>query len=258
MAHCSLKNLVRQKLYAGEASLGTFVTIGSPDIVDILKHLGLDWFIFDTEHSYMSTDTVKTMMQALGDGKASPMVRIGQIDQYLVKRALDIGGEGLLVPLVNSPEEAEKLIKFAMYPPKGVRGAGPGRASRYGMNFAEYLRTANEELLIAVQIETKEALANSREILGTNRVDVGFVGPTDLTLALGLWDDRSNPKVIEAMEQVVKVCNDLGKIPGTMATSVEEARKFLKLGFKFLSLASDARFLLSGARSFISIKEERH
>jgi 2-keto-3-deoxy-L-rhamnonate aldolase RhmA len=249
-----LKNLLRSKLYSGETCLGTWITIGNPDVVDILKNLDFDWFLFDTEHSYLSISEVKNMLHALGDSKVSSLVRVGQIDQYLVKRALDIGSEGLLAPLVNTVEETQKLVKFAMYPPGGVRGAGPGRAAKYGLNLEEYLATANQELLLAVQIETKEALSNVKEIMETKRIDIGFVGPSDLTISLGLATDRSNPKVIEAMERVVRTCNDLGKIPGTLAVSPEEAKKFLKLGFKFLSLASDSRLLVNGAKNFLEVK----
>jgi 4-hydroxy-2-oxoheptanedioate aldolase len=112
---------------------------------------------------------------------------------------------------VNTSEDARKLVQHAMYPQLGVRGAAVTRASRYGSNFSEYLRQVNNELLIGVQIETVEALANVKEILATDHVDLGFVGPTDLTISLGLLDDRSNPKVIDTMKRVVKTCNDLGK-----------------------------------------------
>lgn len=206
------------------------------------------------EHSYLSIETVKTMAQVLGTEGPAPLVRIGQADQLLVKRALDIGSQGLVVPWVNSPEEAEKVVKYSMYPPAGIRGAGPGRASQYGMNLSEYLREANQELLLAVQIETTEALSRVDEIVGTKGIDIGFVGPTDLTVSLGLIDDRSNPKVIEAMQRVIKSCNNLGKIPGTLAVSVEEARKFVKLGFRFVALASDSRFLSYGAKEYIKVK----
>jgi 2-keto-3-deoxy-L-rhamnonate aldolase RhmA len=251
----TLKNQLKEKLYSGGTSFGTWITIGNPDIVDILKHLGFDWFVFDTEHSYLSIETVKTMVQALGSEGPEPIVRIGQVDQLLVKRALDIGAFGLVVPWINSQSEAEKIVKFSMYPPVGIRGAGPGRASRYGMNFSEYLRQANEELLIAVQIETADAISKAGEIIGTKGVDIGFVGPTDLTVSLGLLDDRSNPKVIAAMERVIKTCKDLGKIPGTLAISVDEAKKFLKLGFRFVALASDSRFLSFGAKEYLKAKD---
>lgn len=246
--------MVKERLYSGETCFGAFVGIGSPDIVDILKRLGFDWLLFDVEHSYVSIETVKTMVQAIGD-KVSPIVRIGQVDQYLVKRALDIGSEGVLAPLINSPEEAERLVKFAMYPPKGIRGLGSSRAAGFGLSMSEYFQSANDQLLIGVQIETTEALTGANEILGTKGVDLGFVGPTDLTVSLGLGQDRTNPKVIESLQKVVKDCNKQGKIPGTMATSVEEAKKFQDIGFKFVALASDARFLISGARAFLSVKK---
>lgn len=249
-----MKNLVKQKLYSGEVCYGTWISIGNPDVVEIMKNLPFSWFVFDTEHSYISIETVKTMMQALGKDGPSPIVRIGQIDQYLVKRALDIGSEGILAPLVNSAEDARKLVQYAMYPPLGVRGAAATRASHYGANFSEYLRQANSEILIGVQIETVEALSNAKEILATDHVDLGFVGPTDLTISLGLSDDRSNPKVIDAMKKVAKTCNDLGKIPGTMAVSIEEAKKFKEIGFRFISLASDARLLGLGAKTFLEMK----
>jgi 4-hydroxy-2-oxoheptanedioate aldolase len=250
----ALKVQLREKLYSGKACVGTFVTIGNTDVTEILKDLGFDWLVFDTEHSYLSTSNLKLMMQSLEGSNVSPIVRIGQIDQYLVKRALDVGSHGLLAPLVNSAEEAERLVRFAMYPPEGVRGAGPGRASKYGMNLSEYLNTANKELLIAVQIETMEALSHVDEILDTKRLDIGFVGPSDLTISLGLRTDRTNPKVIDAMKQVVRSCEKHGKIAGTLAATVEEAKRFQELGFKFLSLASDSRFLVAGARAFLSSK----
>ena len=251
-----MKNAIKNRLYSGETSLGTWISIGNPDVVDILKHLGFDWFVFDTEHSYISFETVKTMMQALGESKVTPMVRVGQVDQLLIKRALDVGGQGLVVPLVNSAEEAERVVRYAMYPPNGVRGAGPGRASLYGMEMPKYLREANQELLLAVQIETMSALSNLNEIVGTKGVDIGFAGPSDLTMSLGLIDERSNPKVIEAMNRVVKACNDHGKIPGTLAVSLEEAVKFAKLGFKFIALASDSRMLIQGAKAFLQVREQ--
>jgi len=248
----NLKNNLKRKLQNGDLCLGTWLTIGNPDIVDMLKNLEFDWFVFDTEHSYLSYETAKTMMQALGEeSRATPIVRVGISDQLLVKKALDIGAHGILVPLVNSGKDAENVVKYAMYPPRGIRGAGAARAQAYGIKMAEYLRNANDEILIAVQIETTQALANMDEIISTKGVDIAFVGPTDLTMSLGFIDDRWNPKVVESMTKVVKSCQDHGKSPGIMAVSVEEARKWIDLGFKFVSLASDAKLLVSGAKSFL-------
>ena len=246
-----MKNAIKKKLYEGKVSLGTWITIGNPDVPDLLKQIPFDWFVFDAEHSYFSIEAVKNMQMALSDSQACPIVRVGMLDQLLIKRALDIGSQGLVVPLVNSAEDARRYVSYAMYPPSGVRGAGPGRAAKYGNSIGEYLRTANEELLLVAQIETTQALSNADEIVATKGIDVAFVGPTDMTMSLGLVDDRWNPKVIDAMQTVIKACERHGKIPGTLAVSVEEAKKWLGLGFRFVALGSDSKFLFQGAKSFL-------
>ncbi len=248
--------MLKKKLAENPARpvLGTWLSIGSPDVVDILKNLDFDWFVIDTEHSYISMEVAKTMLQVLGDHpRQTPLVRVGINDQLLIKKALDIGAQGIVVPLVNSAEEAERAVSYAMYPPSGVRGAAGTRASRYGMNLGNYLRGANRDLVVAVQLETTRAISSAEEILATRGVDIGFVGPTDLTMSLGLIDDRNNAKVIEAMQRVVKACEKHGKVPGTMAVSVEEARKWISLGFRFVSLASDAKHLIAGAQGFLRL-----
>ena len=131
-----------------------------------------------------------------------------------------------------------------------MRGAAAAAASRYGLELASYLRSANAETLVGVQIETKEALDNLEAIAAVTGVDILFVGPQDLTLSLGLLDDRKNPSVREAMRSVVAACDRHGKIPGTLVIDPEEKRIAVDLGFRFISLASDVRFLIDGARAY--------
>ena len=245
-----MKSQLREKLYRGETSLGTWITIGSPDVTDTLKQVPFDWMLFDLEHSYYSIETVRNMMLSMLDSKAVPLVRVGQADQYLIKRALDVGSYGILVPLVNTVEEAERVVNFSKYPPMGSRGSGPVRAAGYGNNMPDYLKTANDEILVGVQIETTQSLKNADAIASTKGVDIVFVGPSDLTMSLGLLTDRGNPKVAEAMESVVKICSKQGKIPGTLAANSDEAKKWQKLGFRFISLGSDSKFLFQGAKNF--------
>jgi 2-dehydro-3-deoxyglucarate aldolase len=248
-------NILKRKLREGSVCFGTFLTIGNSDVPDMLKHLGFDWFVFDMEHSYISFERVKEMEQAISESDVCPIVRIGEVDQYLVKRALDAGSQGIIVPLVNSAEDARRVVEFATYPPKGMRGAGPGRASSYGFEFGDYIRHANEELLIGVQIETKQALQSVESIVSVEGVDIGFAGPSDLTMSHGLYDDRSNPTVVAAMSKVVDACRAAGKIPGTLAATPDEAKKFRDMGFKFISLGSDAKFLTLGARKYLEVKQ---
>ena len=228
-----------------------WVTIGNPDVSDILQGLPFDWLVFDTEHSPLGGETVSHMIQVLDEERVSPLVRVGANDQYLIKMALDMGAHGVVVPLVNTRKDAEAAVSFCKYPPLGVRGVAPRKAADYGLSAAEYLRTANEETLLLVQVETKEALENLDAILGVKGVDIAFVGPSDLTASLGLLDDRSNPRVLEEMRRVAKKCQEYGKIPGTLALTPDEAKRDASMGFRFISLASDVRNLMDGARDFL-------
>lgn len=244
---CNLK----RELRSGRVTLGTWVTIAHPDVPDMLEELGFDWLVFDTEHAPISAESLGSMIQAVDAEKVCPIVRVGAIDQYMIKSALDMGAHGVVCPLVNSPEEAQAAARFAKYPPLGVRGVAPRKAADYGISAAEYVRTANDLTLLVAQIETKEAVEMVDRILSLGEVDVAFVGPTDLTMSLGLLDDRSNPKVMEAMKRVVASCESHGKVAGTLAATPEEARRDITMGFRFIGLGSDTRFLMGGARPFI-------
>ena len=232
-------------------SFGTWVSSSSLVALDALKGMGFEWFMIDTEHAQVNPETLAAMVAVLGHGGPSPWVRVGNIDPYLVKQALDAGAEGVLVPLVNRAAQAKAVVSYAKYPPDGIRGAAAAAASRYGMELASYLQNANAETTIGVQIETREALENLAEIAEVDGVDILFVGPQDLTLSLGLGGDRRNPKVLDAMREVVRACERHDKVPGTLAASLEEKKSAVDLGFRFVSLASDVRFLIQGAKHYL-------
>jgi 2-keto-3-deoxy-L-rhamnonate aldolase RhmA len=245
-----MKNSLKRRLRTSkDPCFGTWISSSSVVCLDALKGMGFEWFMIDTEHAAVNPETLAAMVSLLGDDGPTPLVRVGNLDQYLVKQALDSGSHGVLVPLVSTEAQAKAAVAFAKYPPDGVRGAAAAAASRYGTELASYLRTANAETLVGVQIETQEALDHLEAIAGVDGVDLLFVGPQDLTLSLGLLDDRKNPKVREAMRTVVETCERHGKVPGTLVIDPEEKRRAVELGFRFISLASDVRFLLDGARS---------
>lgn len=246
-----MHNTLKGKLQRGEQTVGAWISSGSPNAVDLLRNLPFDWFLLDMEHSPIGIETVGQMIQVLNGSSITPIVRVGEIDQALFKAVLDAGAHGVLVPLVNSAEEAERAVRFCKYPPEGVRGLAAAKASDYGLSLASYIRTANDEITIMVQIETAEALENVSEIVSVKGVDLAFVGPSDLTMNLGLLDERSNPRVAEAMLKVVKACDDAGKVPGVMATTLEEARLAVERGFRFIALGADTRYMTMGARAFL-------
>lgn len=232
-------------------SFGTWISSSSVVNLDVLKGLGFDWFVIDTEHAQVNPETVAAMVAVLGGSGPTPFVRVGNVDPYLIKQGLDSGAQGVIVPLVSTEAQARAAVSFAKYPPQGIRGAAAAASSRYGIDLASYLRRANVETIVAVQIETAEALDHLDAIAATEGVDILFVGPQDLTLSLGLIDDRSNPKVREAMRRVVETCTRHGKVAGTLVVTHAEKAAALELGFRFVALASDVRFLIQGAKYYL-------
>lgn len=241
----------RKRLGLRETLFGTWITIGHTDVPDLLEEAGFDWFVFDMEHAPLGAESVSRLIQVVDSAAVCPIVRVGAIEQYPVKSALDMGAHGVVFPLVNSREDAERAVSYVKYPPWGIRGVAPRKAADYGRTFSEYLKTANDLTTVVVQIETKEALRNLDEVIGTRGVDVAFVGPTDLTVSLGLGDDRGNPKVLEAMEKVVRACEKQDRAPGVLAATTAEAKRAVEMGFRFIGLGSDTRFLMSGAKEFL-------
>jgi 2-keto-3-deoxy-L-rhamnonate aldolase RhmA len=245
---CHLKD----RLKDGETLLGTWVTIGHTDVPDIMEALGFDWIVLDSEHAPLGPEALSSMIQAVDDTRVCPMVRVGAIDQYLVKSSLDMGAHGIVFPLVNSAEQARAAVSYTKYPPDGVRGVAPRKAADYGLSFEDYVKSANEMTVVVAQVETAEAVSRIDEILSTSGIDVAFVGPTDLTYSMGLLGDRSNTRVLEAMRSVVRACGRHDRVPGVLAATPGEARRDVELGFRFVGLGSDTRFMISGAREFIA------
>ncbi len=248
-----MQNPLRDRLLTHrEVAWGTWVSSSSLTVVDALRSLDLSWVMIDTEHAPVNPETLAAAIALLAAGGPTPLVRVGTVDPYPIKQALDAGARGVLAPLVASADEARRCVSFAKYPPVGVRGAAAAAASRYGLELSAYLREANDRTIVGVQIETREALDHVEEIASVPGVDLLFVGPQDLTLHLGLGDQRTHPRVREAMAQVVRACEAHGKVPGTLVVSREEKRAATDLGFRFISLASDLRFLLEGGRTFLA------
>jgi len=248
-----MKNALREaRTGSTSPSYGTWISASSIVNLDALRTAGFDWFMIDTEHAQVNPETLAAMTALLGASGVAPYVRVGDVDQYLIKQALDAGAWGILVPLVGTAEQARRVVSYAKYPPQGVRGAAAAAASRYGKELAQYLRSANETTVVGVQIETEEGLRNVEEIAAVDGVDLLFVGPQDLTLNLGLLDARTHPKVREAMRRVVEAAEKHGKTAGTLVVTPEEKHAAVEIGFRFISLASDVRFLLQGASYYLS------
>ena len=241
-----MKNPLKEKLKKGEAVIGTFVSTGHPDVAEWLSRVGFDWLLLDSEHAPAGYETLQRMMQAMNGSGCIPLVRPQWNDLVVMKRVLDIGAYGVLIPWVNSREEAENAVRYCKYPPEGIRGWGPRRA---GMFDPDYFKTANDELLITIQIETKKALDNLDEILSVPGIDACYIGPWDLSVSLGFgvpppWNE---PRYIEAYDKVLEAASKHGKPAGMFCTS-ENVEWALEKGFIFNTVDSDDTFLFKGAR----------
>lgn len=241
-----MKNTLKEKVKKGEVVIGTFVGLGHPDVTEMLSRLGFDWLLLDAEHSPLSLETMQQMMQSMNGTDCTPIVRPQWNDPVQIKRILDIGAYGVLIPWVNSKEEAENAVKACKYPPEGIRGFGPRRA---GMFDPEYFETANEEILIAVQIETETALRNLDEILSVPGIDACYIGPYDLSCSLGFgvppkWD---NPQYLAAFDRTLEAAEKHGKPAGMFAT-LDTIEWALNKGFRFNTVGDADTFLRQGAK----------
>lgn len=244
---------LKKMLKKGMATIGTWVTINHPDVVDVLSELPFDWLIFDMEHAPLEVSDIEILMMPLRSTKVSPIVRVPWNDVVIIKRVLDIGSEGVLVPWINTREEAEAVVKYASYPPYGFRGVGPRRATRYGFRpFLDYYnRFEHEERVLIVQIETTKALENIEDILSVKGIDVAFIGPMDLTVNLGIPLQYNHPMFMEAVNKILKTCEKYGVAPGIHAFDVSQVKKYIEDGFKFISIGSDISFIIRAARDIL-------
>lgn len=246
------KNL-KQKLKDKELTLGTWVTIAHPDIVEVLSTLPLDWMVFDLEHAPIDVPTLEVLLMGIRNPNIAAITRVPWNDMVFIKRVLDVGSTGIMVPWVNSRLEAENVVKYARYPPAGIRGVGPRRCILYGAkDFLSYYRNFEiEELVVSVQIETEEAIKNIEDIAAIDGIDVLFVGPMDLTVNLGIPTQYNHIKYVEAIQAVIKACKKYDKVPGVYAFDIDFAKKHIAMGFRFVSLMSDISILRLSLDKFI-------
>jgi 2-keto-3-deoxy-L-rhamnonate aldolase RhmA len=239
-----LRNELKRRLKKGEQVVGTWITVESPMATEMLSTLGFDYFVFDTEHSPLDIYQAQTLMQAMrGDSKTTPIVRVNWNDLVQIKRALDIGAYGVLVPWVNNKEEAEMAVKATRYAPNGLRGCGPRRA---GMFDSDYLKTADDEILVICQIETKEAVDNIEEIASVEGIDVTYIGPSDLSASYGYLGNPSNPEVQAAIDKVYNATYDAGKATGIHFASGKTIKARMEKGYNFITIGNDLLYMKKG------------
>lgn len=241
------RNAFKHAIARGELQIGLWCSLCSPITAEIVCHSGFDWLLLDTEHSPNEVPDVLSQLQAVQAGCASPIVRPAWNDIVLIKRFLDIGAQNLLIPFVQTAEEARRAVEATRYPPDGIRGiTGSGRASRYG-RVTNYLKNATQEICLLVQVETKSALDRIEEIASVDGIDGIFIGPNDLAASFGHIGNWAHPEVQSALEDAVRRLKKIGKPAGILTPNEEEAKRFIQWGYTFVAVGADLGLLARGA-----------
>jgi 4-hydroxy-2-oxoheptanedioate aldolase len=243
------RNRFKAALRAGRAQVGIWCSIAGSDNAEALAGCGFDWMLIDTEHSTVDLTTVKAMLQAAAPYPTQTIVRPGWNDAVEIKRLLDAGAMSILVPYVQSAEEAARAVSAVRYPPQGTRGvAGITRASRYGA-VDGYLSRANDEICLLVQVETAEALRNIEAIAAVDGVDGIFVGPADLAASMGHPGNPAAPEVKAAILDAIARIRSCGKPAGILSLDPGFLQQAVAAGSLFTAVDVDQAILLRGARA---------
>jgi len=217
-----------------------------------MSKVGFDFIIFDMEHSPIDLWMIPELMIAIEASDTDAIVRVPWNDFVTIKRVLDMGVYNIIVPMVNTPAAARQAVAATRYPPEGIRGCGPWRAGGYGSYTAEYVRNANGEIGLFVQIEHIDAVRAVDQILSVEGITGTFVGPADLSASMGRILDTTHPEEIRAMEAVLEACKSKGLVYGMATGSVETAKEWLSKGAGLVTLGSDLGLALRGAKESLS------
>jgi 4-hydroxy-2-oxoheptanedioate aldolase len=241
-------NPVTAKLRGGQPSVGTWLTLASPVVAESMAQVGWDWLVVDMEHSPVGFETMVNCFRAAQLGGAAPMARVPWNDTVWIQRTLDAGALGLVVPMVNSAEDARAAVANMKYATRGQRSFGSSRVAAYIEG--DYRSWADDQLAVIVMIETVQAVENAEAILAVEGVDACFIGPTDLALSMGITPQETGPGTAheEAMQKVLAACKNTGKAAGKHCYSGAEVTLRIGQGFQFLALSSDAMLMMRAAR----------
>lgn len=246
-------NRFKQALKAGRAQIGLWKGLPDSYTSELLAGTGFDWFSIDAEHSPNNPTTVLAHLQAIAPYPCEPVIRTVCDDVALIKQYLDVGAQTLLVPMVETAEQAARVVASTRYPPAGIRGVGSAlaRASRWNQ-VAGYLQHCQEQLCVLVQVESVKGLQNLPEICAVEGVDGVFFGPADLAASMGMIGRSTEPAVQEAIDNGIRTVTRKGKAAGVLTTDLELARKHLALGALFVAIGVDTSLLVKAARDLFS------
>jgi 2-keto-3-deoxy-L-rhamnonate aldolase RhmA len=250
-------NTVREKLRSGRSAIGCFMGLGSPTVAEMLAHAGFDYLVIETEHNALDSAEIEHMLMAMNGTDTIPIVRIASANPVFIQRALDIGAMGIVVPLVRTAAEAEAIVRATRYPPQGTRSFGGLRASHFTFDNHDYFYRANDNLLITLILETKEAIENIEAIAAVPGIDVLMFGYFDLCLSFGLDPMKQPYPEIDAItERVLDISRKTGVTIGATANTPEGVNALLKQGIRFLGYGPDYTLMANAVRPGIAAFRE--
>jgi len=240
-----MKNRIKQKVKENKLVLGSWLALAHPSIAEIMAKAGFDFIVIDMEHSGIGIADAQLMIQIIELSGSTPLVRVPSNDEVIIKRVMDAGSHGVVVPMVNSKADAEKAVASVRYPLKGKRGVGLARAQGYGSDFEGYIKTAENETLVVAQIEHRDAVEHIEEILSVDGIDAVIIGPYDMSGSYGIPGRFDDKIMIDAQAKVLKAAIKAGKPAGThiVKPDIAKCRERIKEGYKFIAYGVDMIFL---------------
>lgn len=248
----TIPNGFKERVLSSETLIGCWASLAHDMTTEILGVVGFDWILIDCEHAPNDLQTCRYQLNALKGSRSAPVVRPSANDPVELKRLLDLGFMNVLIPQVESVEEAVRAVAATRYPPYGVRGVSLSqRCNKYGTQ-SDYLQQVNEQVCVLVQIETRKGIENLDEILQVNGVNGIFIGPADLSASLGYFGAPSHPLVQENMQRIYSQSVSKGKAVGTLATNEEDAERYIKEGYHFVAIGTDQGLFRKAAEQVYS------
>ncbi len=247
----------KSKLANGQKLFGTMVTLPTPATAEILAEIGFDWLFVDAEHGPLELSDVLAILQAVGD-KVPCIVRVPEAAEVPIKKVLDFGAAGVIVPLVNSAQQAQDVVRYAKYAPLGTRGVGLARAHGYGLKFNDYIESANDQTVVIVQAEHSLAVDDIESIVAVPGIDAVLIGPYDLSASLGKMGQIEDPVVTGAIDRVTEVCQAAGMPLGYFGVSGSAVQPYVERGYTLIVAGVDTLFLGQAAARLLSELKASH
>ena len=245
---------LKQKLINKQLTIGSWITLGNTGIAEILANAGYDWLVVDLEHTTISLEQAGELIRTIELSGVPSLVRLTSNDENQIKRVMDAGATGVVVPMVKNVEDAKSAVAAIHYPPLGNRGVGLARAQKYGEAFQEYLKwqsDANDGPVVVVQIEHIDAVNNLKNILSVEGVDAFIIGPYDLSCSMGIPGEFNNPKFKQVVESIISISNEMNAVSGLHVVEPDLLKldEAIKIGHKFIAYSVDIRMLAVMAKS---------